>query len=52
MVTNTGTIIRINLSHVGVYGRDTQGVRMINIDEGGSLSMAAVVESETPEGSE
>ena len=52
MVTDTGTIIRINLSHVGVYGRDTQGVRMISVDEGGSLSMAAVVESETPEGSE
>jgi DNA gyrase subunit A len=52
MVTNTGTIIRINLSHVGVYGRDTQGVRMISVDEGGSLSMAAVVESEMQEGSE
>lgn len=59
MVTDTGTIIRISLDNVGVYGRDTQGVRMISVNEGSSLSMAAVIdkenseeESETPKDSE
>jgi len=52
MVTDTGTIIRISLDNVGIYGRDTQGVRMISVNEGGSLSMAAVVEKEIQEDSE
>ena len=52
MVTDTGTIIRISLENVGIYGRDTQGVRMISVAEGGSLSMAAVIEKETQEDSE
>ncbi len=52
MVTDTGTIIRISLENVGIYGRDTQGVRMISVNEGGSLSMAAVVEKEIQEDSE
>ena len=52
MVTDTGTIIRISLENVDIYGRDTQGVRMISVAEGGSLSMAAVIEKETQEDSE
>lgn len=52
MVTDTGTTIRISLDNVGVYGRDTQGVRMISVTEGGSLSMAAVIEKEVQEDSE
>ncbi len=49
MVTDTGTIIRISLDNVGVYGRDTQGVRMISVNEGSSLSMAAVIDKESTE---
>jgi DNA gyrase subunit A len=49
MVTDTGTIIRISLENVGVYGRDTQGVRMISVNEGSSLSMAAVIDKESTE---
>jgi len=49
MVTDTGTIIRISLDNVGVYGRDTQGVRMISVNEGSSLSMAAVIDKENSE---
>ncbi|KAF0227172.1 MAG: DNA gyrase subunit [Erysipelotrichaceae bacterium] len=52
MVTDTGTIIRISLENVGVYGRDTQGVRMISVNEGSSLSMAAVIEKESIEDGE
>jgi DNA gyrase subunit A len=52
MVTDTGTIIRISLDNVGVYGRDTQGVRMISVNEGSSLSMAAVVDKEIIEDGE
>lgn len=52
MVTDTGTIIRISLDNVGVYGRDTQGVRMISVNEGSSLSMAAVIEKESIEDGE
>jgi DNA gyrase subunit A len=52
MVTDTGTIIRISLDNVGVYGRDTQGVRMISVNEGVSLSMAAVVDKEINEDGE
>ncbi len=52
MVTDTGTVIRISLENVGVYGRDTQGVHMISVNEGSSLSMAAVIEKEIEEDGE
>jgi len=44
MVTSEGVIIRINLETVGVYGRSTQGVRLINVQGDQSLQTVAVVE--------
>jgi len=46
MVTDEGIVIRISLNKVGVYGRSTQGVHLINVDKEASLSMVAVVEKE------
>ncbi len=46
MVTNEGVIIRINLETVGVYGRSTQGVRLINVQDDQYLQTVAVLEKE------
>jgi DNA gyrase subunit A len=34
MITNGGKIIRINMQHMRVIGRNTQGVKMFNLKEG------------------
>lgn len=44
IVTNEGIIIRISLENVGIYGRNTQGVKLINVSEGQSVAKIAVVE--------
>jgi DNA gyrase subunit A len=44
MVTSEGVIIRINLESVGVYGRSTQGVRLINVQGEQNLQTIAVVD--------
>lgn len=44
MVTSEGVIIRINLETVGVYGRSTQGVRLINVQGDQNLQTVAVVD--------
>jgi DNA gyrase subunit A len=49
MVTNEGVIIRINLETVGVYGRSTQGVRLINVQDDQYLQTVAVLEKEVEE---
>lgn len=46
IATDNGTVIRISLQDVGVYGRNTQGVRLIHVDEGASVSTVAAVEKE------
>ena len=43
IITNEGVIIRIPLESVGVYSRDTQGVKLINLDEGVNVAKVAVV---------
>ncbi len=52
MVTSEGVIIRINLETVGVYGRSTQGVRLINVQGDQSLQTVAVVEKVEEESTE
>ncbi len=37
LITDTGTLVRTRVSEVSVLGRNTQGVRLINIAEGESL---------------
>ena len=34
LITNGGKIIRMNMEHVRVIGRNTQGVRLINLNKG------------------
>ena len=44
IVTDDGIIIRISLENVGVYGRNTQGVKLINVNENETVSKIAIVE--------
>ncbi|MEG2994834.1 MAG: DNA gyrase C-terminal beta-propeller domain-containing protein, partial [Erysipelotrichaceae bacterium] len=46
IVTNEGIIIRISLENVGIYGRNTQGVRLINVTEGQLVAKVAIVDKE------
>jgi DNA gyrase subunit A len=46
IVTDGGTIIRINLDQVSTIGRVSQGVRLINLKDEQKVSAAAVVDSE------
>lgn len=44
IITNEGIIIRISLEAVGVYGRNTQGVRLINVSEEQTVAKVAVIQ--------
>jgi DNA gyrase subunit A len=46
MVTANGMLIRSPVKEVRVIGRNTQGVRLINLDEGDSLVSVTTVEGE------
>lgn len=43
VITDKGMIIRTHLDEISVIGRDTQGVRIIKLNEGHSVSSIAVV---------
>jgi DNA gyrase subunit A len=43
IVTDEGIVIRISLKNVGTYGRNTQGVKLIQLGEGHSVSSVAVI---------
>lgn len=43
LISEAGTIIRINLTQVSIQGRNTQGVRVINLEKDVYLSALAVV---------
>lgn len=49
--TDNGQVIRMKVTDISVLGRNTQGVRLINIDEKDETvtGVAVVVEEETPE---
>ena len=49
VTTNKGIIIRTNLSQVKIAGRNTQGVKIIRLDEEQHISSIAVTEKETEE---
>ena len=49
LVTNEGKLIRIPMSDVRVIGRNTQGVRCINLRDGDELVAAAKVPNDDPE---
>lgn len=46
IVTNTGIIIRISVDDIGIYSRNTQGVKLINVSEDESVAKVAIVEKE------
>ena len=46
VVSQQGSIIRIPISGVGVIGRNTQGVRIMKLEEGDKVVSAALVQAE------
>ena len=53
LMTANGMIVRTPVDELRVIGRNTQGVRLINLDEGDTLAEVIVVPSEpTPENAE
>jgi len=51
MITRQGVIIRVPTAGIRVIGRNTQGVRVMNLDEGDTLvDVARVVKEEDPNG--
>lgn len=49
LITEAGTVIRISLAQVSVLGRNTQGVKVINLKKGEFLSSFAIVEKSDEE---
>jgi DNA gyrase subunit A len=52
LISSTGTLVRTPVSEVSVQGRNTQGVRLIRLDDGARLVGLERVESENGEESE
>ena len=46
LVTDTGTIIRINVSEISILGRSTQGVTLMRTNEGKVVSIEKITENE------
>lgn len=46
LVTDTGTIIRINVSEISILGRSTQGVTLMRTNEGRVVSIEKITENE------
>ncbi len=44
IISDDGIIIRIGLDQVGTYSRNTQGVKLINLNEGSKVSAVAIIE--------
>ena len=43
VVTDKGMIIRMHMSDISIIGRDTQGVKIIRLNEGQNVASIAVV---------
>lgn len=52
MITRSGVIIRVPVDGIRVIGRNTQGVRVMNLDEGDRIVAVARVVKEDEEGAE
>lgn len=44
IITNTDIIIRIAVENIGIYSRNTQGVKLINVGEDESVAKIAIVD--------
>ena len=49
IMTDNGTTIRISLESVSTYGRNTQGVKLINVDEEARVATIALISREEEE---
>ena len=49
LVTDTGTIIRINVSEISILGRPTQGVTLMRTNEGRVVSIEKISEEKIDE---
>ena len=49
LVTDTGTIIRINVSEISILGRPTQGVTLMRTNEGRVVSIEKIAEEKIDE---
>lgn len=49
IVTNSGIIIRIEVDKIGIYSRNTQGVKLINVAEREVVAKVAIVEKQAEE---
>lgn len=52
IVTDSGVIIRIPIEHISILSRNTQGVKLIRLDEHTKVSTIAIVETEETENEE
>ncbi|NLC54870.1 MAG: DNA gyrase subunit A [Erysipelothrix sp.] len=43
IISDDGIIIRISVADVGTYSRNTQGVKLINLNDGGKVSAVAII---------
>jgi len=46
LISETGNLIRINVSDIGTYGRSTMGVRIFNLNEGDELASVSIFDPE------
>ena len=46
IITVDGTVIRINVSDIGIYGRNAMGVRLINVRDENRVSSVAIIKEE------
>ncbi len=42
MITNAGVVIRISVEDISVIGRNTSGVKLMNIDQGSDIRVASI----------
>ena len=49
LITDTGTIIRMNVSEISVLGRSTQGVTLIRTNDGGKVVSIEIIDKEEGE---
>jgi DNA gyrase subunit A len=52
LINDAGVIIRTKVSEISVIGRDTQGVRLMNIGEGERVASVALATPDEEEGEE
>jgi DNA gyrase subunit A len=52
MITNHGVIIRVPMDGIRVIGRNTQGVRVMHLDDGDALVAVARVVKEDDSGAD